>query len=64
MVEKDLPEERGERFCKWEIYDIEMNAYETGCHKTFVFENDGPEENRFKYCPYCGRELNRGGHGS
>jgi len=42
------------KVCDWEEDD---ESYSTDCGQWFYFEYDGPEENGFKYCPYCGREL-------
>jgi hypothetical protein len=41
--------------CKW-TYDDD-GYYDTSCDNAFVFISDGPLENDFKYCPYCGREI-------
>ena len=42
--------------CKWTYTnDYDDSYYETGCDKAFVFFNDGPLENDFIYCPYCGK---------
>ena len=32
-------------------------AWETECQNLFVFTTDGPAENHFNYCPYCGDVL-------
>lgn len=29
----------------------------TECGREFEFTNDGPRENGFKACPYCGKHL-------
>lgn len=41
--------------CEW-VEDRDYNS-ETGCKEIFVFTNDGPVENRFRICPYCGKTL-------
>ena len=41
--------------CTWT--EDEDGAFETGCGDMFDFTNDGPSENGFKFCPYCGGEL-------
>lgn len=40
--------------CYWNETDV---AWETSCGNLFNFTADGPEENKFKYCPYCGGRL-------
>ena len=41
--------------CTWT--QNEDGVYETNCDNMFVFNDGGPVENGFRYCPYCGREL-------
>lgn len=41
--------------CYW-TEDSDGN-YETTCQEAFTFSNDGPKENKFAYCPYCGLVL-------
>lgn len=50
-----------EQACEWELEDAESNLYVTGCeNRQLIFEGT-PEENGYKYCPYCGRKIKRGG---
>ena len=47
--------------CEWELEDSESNLYVTECvNRHLIFEGT-PEENGYKYCPYCGRKIKRGG---
>lgn len=41
--------------CTWEPDDD--GIWNTTCKKQFVFNDDGPHENGFKFCPYCGKPL-------
>lgn len=41
--------------CQWG--DDEEGIWNTGCGELFQFDADGPRENGFKFCPYCGKEL-------
>lgn len=43
--------------CAWR-YDFHGDAWDTGCGEKFWFASNGPEENGFEYCPYCGGTLN------
>lgn len=44
--------------CQWYLDDIGGDsAWETECKHQFEFTNDGPEENNFKFCCYCGGTL-------
>lgn len=44
------------KFCRWDLDDID-GKWDTGCGEAHVFEIDGPVENNYKYCPYCGKRL-------
>ncbi len=42
-------------FCKWKEatgYDSD-GVYETSCNNTFEILGGNPENNGFKFCPYC-----------
>jgi len=43
--------------CKWTFQESLDTYYETSCDNAFQFEVDGMKEKRFKYCPYCGKEI-------
>ena len=42
--------------CEWYLESHE-DVWESGCGKPFFFNEDGPKENGFKFCPYCGGRL-------
>ena len=33
------------------------NVTESECGQSHVFNNGTPTENHFKFCPYCGKEI-------
>jgi hypothetical protein len=41
--------------CQWE--QSELGQWDTSCGNEFEFMDDGPFENGFKHCPYCGKQL-------
>lgn len=41
--------------CEWQADDD--GTWDTGCGEKHVFEVDGPRENNYRFCPYCGRPL-------
>jgi hypothetical protein len=45
--------------CNWteELQPDGDCAWQTECENMFVFTADGPKENDFNYCPYCGDVL-------
>lgn len=59
IVKSSEQEQKSE--CEWKLEDEESNLYVTGCeNRQLIFEGT-PEENGYKYCPYCGRKIKRGG---
>lgn len=44
-----------EKTCEWKPDDD--NNFDTGCKNRFVFIDEGPIENGFEFCPYCGNRL-------
>lgn len=40
--------------CEWK-YDDE--AWNTGCKTYFIFNEEGPAENGFEFCPFCGGHI-------
>lgn len=42
--------------CIWE-YDEFSGTWVTECGEMFTFNDAGPKENGFSYCPYCGLSL-------
>ncbi len=41
--------------CEWK--PDEDSVYNTGCGQRFEFDEGGPKDNRFNYCPYCGKPI-------
>ncbi len=39
--------------CAW-TYDEDMDYYETGCQHAYCLNDGTLEENKHRYCPYCG----------
>jgi len=41
--------------CQWEAdYD---GVHNTSCNNAHAFICDGVKENKYKFCPYCGRKI-------
>lgn len=49
--------DRRKQKCAWTLSDEFEPQYETTCGNAFEFNSDGPSENSFKYCPYCGKLI-------
>lgn len=41
--------------CEWK--EDEDGNWDTGCGNTFSFDEGGPEENKSKFCCYCGKGV-------
>ncbi len=44
------------KVCDW-TYDEDEDCWHTECGECFVLNDGTPEENNFKYCYHCGKEL-------
>ena len=44
------------QICKWKKADCD-NYFESDCKFAFMFNDDGPRENGFSFCPKCGRII-------
>ena len=42
--------------CEWK-YNGDEYLWETSCWNLHIFMSDGPNENKYQYCPYCGKEI-------
>ena len=46
------------KYCDWK-QDIEGESiYETKCGNTFQITDGGLDDNKMKYCCYCGKRIN------
>jgi hypothetical protein len=49
---------RAKKHCEWVAPEAaDYDVWQTECRNEFMFESDGPLENCFKFCPYCGGEM-------
>lgn len=39
------------------VWQLEGDCWDSDCGHAFVFNEGGPVENDFKFCPYCGDPL-------
>lgn len=42
--------------CQW-FQEHDEGVWWTDCGNAFVFEDGGPIQNGFKFCGYCGKQL-------
>ena len=43
--------------CEWKLEDAEANLYVTSCEQRQLIFEDTPNENGYRFCPYCGRKI-------
>ena len=43
--------------CEWKYNDSEY-YFESSCKHLQIFMSDGPKENEYRFCPYCGKKIN------
>ena len=53
-------EENKDDVCEWKYNDTEY-YWESSCDHLHIFMSDGPKENEYEYCPYCGKKIKAGG---
>ena len=42
--------------CEWKYNDYEY-YFESSCEHLHIFMSDGPKENEYDFCPYCGKKI-------
>ena len=42
--------------CEWK-YNYSEYYFESSCDHLHIFMSDGPKENGYRYCPYCGKKI-------
>ena len=42
--------------CEWKYNDSEY-YWESSCEHLHIFMSDGPKENEYSFCPYCGKKI-------
>jgi len=43
--------------CSWEPANDEDGWWLIACEGRFIYDDGGPVENGYKFCPYCGGEI-------
>lgn len=42
--------------CEWKYNNSEY-YWESSCDHLHIFMSDGPKENEYRFCPYCGKKI-------
>lgn len=45
------------KYCKWQMMEEGLNAWEGTCGVAWILEDGTPSDNCMNYCPRCGRPL-------
>ena len=51
-----LAKEYNKDCCEWKQYD-ENDIYYTGCEQIHMFIDGSPTDNKYEFCPYCGKKI-------
>lgn len=43
--------------CEWKYNNIEFGVWKSSCDHLHIFMADGPKENEYSFCPYCGKKI-------
>jgi hypothetical protein len=43
--------------CRWRYSGEDEDAWDTSCDNKHCFIVEGPVENGYHFCPYCGRAI-------
>lgn len=48
-----------EESCVWKLDDVgwDDTFWETSCEEVAILLGGSPNDNNFKYCPFCGRQI-------
>ena len=50
-------ESTSDEVCEWELSDDDYNLYETSCGNLQILMGGSPIDNKYLYCPYCGKKI-------
>ena len=56
IVLRKYEENKADDVCEWKYNDSEY-YFESSCEHLHIFISDGPEENEYRFCPYCGKKI-------
>ena len=42
--------------CEWK-YNYSEYYWESSCEHLHIFMSDGPKQNEYSFCPYCGKKI-------
>lgn len=57
IVLRKYEENKADDVCEWRLCDEEANVYDTSCRNPHILINGTPEENNYRFCPYCGKKI-------
>ena len=56
IILRKYEENVSDDFCEWKYNDSEY-YFESSCDHIHIFMSDGPKENEYDFCPYCGKKI-------
>ena len=56
IILRKYEENKSDDVCEWKYNDSEY-YFESSCDHLHIFMSDGPKENEYRFCPYCGKKI-------
>ena len=56
IILRKYEENKADDVCEWKYNDSEY-YFESSCDHLHIFMSDGPKENEYDFCPYCGKNI-------
>ena len=56
IIIRKYEENKADDVCEWKYNDSEY-YFESSCDHLHIFMSDGPKENEYDFCPYCGKNI-------
>ena len=56
IILRKYEENKSDDVCEWKYNDSEY-YFESSCEHLHIFMSDGPKENEYRFCPYCGKKI-------
>ena len=56
IVLRKYEENKADDVCEWKYNNSEY-YFESSCDHLHIFMSDGPKENEYEFCPYCGKKI-------
>ena len=56
IILRKYEENKADDVCEWKYNNSEY-YFESSCDHLHIFMSDGPKQNEYDFCPYCGKKI-------